>query len=350
MAVAFAAGPAAAEELSDLEKAYLGWTKSPEEIRALREAPGDRERLRDDAAHWAESVQAGGSPTETPTPKRHAPRCMYGASGELIHAPPGADCGPTGRRGEAPRSEDFAVPRVDPAAGWAPVRAGEELLYALVARRSIAQGTGPAETLVRSGSYHVAVVGDSGGGPLEMLSAYRMRRDAEALEEIERGSLTVVPSRGSYRIQALRTHLLGSTVRVRLSTPVDFLPARIARGVRWNAGEFSVKGLHYREEGEIVGLQSARTPAGVFEQCLVVQHTGTLSGDIVAGGALLEIAEGRVERIQWLARGIGPVLVKQKAYTEIDVRGGDRVTTQVARQIALQGVRRPSAGAPASER
>ncbi len=338
--MALAGGPAAAEELSDLEKAYLGWTKSAEEIRARQADPGDREQLRKEAGEWAESLKAGGSPTEAPKPRKHSPACMYGADGEVIHAPPGADCGPAARRAEAPRSEEFVVPRVDPAAGWAPVQAGREALYTLVARRSVAQGTTPAESLARRGTYHVTVVGDP-GGPLEVLTTLRLRREATELEEIEREALIVVPGAGSYQIQALRANLLGVTETVRLAKPVDFLPSRIARGTRWEAGEFSVKGLHYREEGEIVGLQTAKTPAGIFENCLVVRHTGSLTGSVSAGGALLDVAEGRIERIQWLARGVGPVLLKQQVHTVIETPGGDRVTTRVERQAALQGVRWP---------
>ena len=340
VAAVVAGGTARAEELSDLEKAYLGWTKSAEEIQARERDPGDREQLRREAEQWGESILQGGSPTVAPKPQKHTPKCMYGANGEVIHAPPGADCGSPGHRAQAPTADEFVAPRADPNAGWAPVRAGEEALYTLVAHREASQGGTPVESLTLRGTQHVAVLGEP-GGPFEVLATSRLRRGEGELEEIERESMIVLPHGGSHRIHAMRANFTGSDETVQLRAPVDLLPPRIARGVRWKAGEFSLRGLRYREEGEIFGLQDAVTPAGTYAQCLVVKHTGTMDGRIAASGMVLEVAQGRVERTQWLARGIGPVLLKQQVHLTLVTSDGDRVTTRVARQAALQGVRRP---------
>lgn len=350
IALALAGGASNAEDLSDLEKAYLGWTKNAEEIRQWQEQHGGegRVQLRRDAREWSEGLRKGGSPTESaPKPQTYAPKCMFGTSGEVIHAPPGAECDPA-HRSAAVSPGEFRVPRADSAAGWAPVRPGEEALYRLFHKSEDSRGGAPLEEKILRGTLHVVVLGDP-GSPLEILSTSRLSAGEGQLEETKRESIFVRPSgRGSYRIQALRANLLGWTEMVRLDPPVDFLPAKIERGVSWDAGAYAVEGIGYRERGEILGIQSAKTPAGLFEKCLVVRHTGSMDGEFkTAAGGVLKVTESRIERTQWLVRGIGPVLVKQTVYAAIVTNLGDRLVSRVTTQAALEGVRNRSA-APAA--
>lgn len=354
VALALAGGVSRAEDLSDLEKAYLGWTKDAEEIRQWQEQHGaeDRDQLRRDAREWSKGLRKGDVATESdPKPQKYAPKCMFGASGEVIHAPPGAECDPA-HRSAAVSADEFRVPSVDPAAGWAPVRAGEEALYQLVHKSEDSRDGERFEEKLQRGTLHVAVLGDP-GSPLEILSTSRLSAGRGQLEETKRESVFVLPSpEGSYRIQALRANLLGWTETVRFDPPVEFLPAKIARGVRWDAGAYSVEGIRYREEGEILGIQSAKTPAGLFEECLVVRHTGSMDGEFkTTAGGTLKVTESRIERTQWLARGVGPVLVKQTAYATIETNLGARLVSSVTTQAALVGVRnRPAAPASARAR
>lgn len=140
--------------------------------------------------------------------------------------------------------------------------------------------------------------------------------------------------------------MLGSPHTVRFPQPFDLLPPRIANGVRWDAGAFTVDRLRYRERGEILGLQAAKSPAGDFDSCLVVRHRGAFGGVLTpAPGTEVQVSEGRVERTQWLARGIGPVLVKETVSMVMRIPREAPVTARVTRQSALVGVRRPAASA-----
>lgn len=280
-----------------------------------------------------------------PTARPYSPACMYDTQGNVIHAPPGVECDDPGQ--EALEASGFAAPRMDPDGEWAPVRVGEEALYTLVSRQDTQQSGGPVASEGHEGTQHVAVTGEPDKA-VEVAITTRLRQGEGRPDKVDRESLFLVPHDGRHYAAAIRTSLSGTERTVRLRSPAKILPDRIAKGERWSTGDFSVDGLRYREEGEILGVQTATTPAGAYEKCLVVRLVGHLEGQLEAApGVTVTLEDGSIERTQWLARGIGPVMMKETLTMTMVTPTGQRIATRVIRQAALQGVRGPAPAARA---
>lgn len=338
--VIFALSPASvAQEPPDAESMrqfMREQVRQVEEINASnREAA--RELLQSDQGTSSSAPSA-------PTARPYSPACMYDTHGNVIHAPPGAEC--AGPENVALATSEFVAPRIDPEGEWSPVRVGEEALFTLVSRQEAQQSGGPVATEAHEGTQHVAVTREPGKA-IEVAVTTRLGQGRGRPDNVERESLFLVPRSGTHYVAAIRTSLSGTERTVRLRSPAKLLPDRIAKGERWSTGAYAVDGLRYQEQGEILGVQTAKTPAGAYEKCLVVRLVGQIEGQLEAApGVTVTLEGGRVERTQWLARGIGPVLMKEKLTMTMVTPTGQRIATRVTRQAALQGVRGPVPTAP----
>lgn len=241
----------------------------------------------------------------------------------------------------------FAPPMPDPQGEWSPVRIGEEALYRIVSKREMSQGPHLKVSEGLTGTQHL-VVSQVPGEPIKVAARSVLREQGRA-DEVQEEAQYLRKDADGYRIVALDTAVAGPMRRIPLDPPALLLPNPIQKGMRWDAGFYDFEGLRYREEGEIVGRQAAKTPAGTYGDCLVVRHTGTLEGEVEMDGKTVRLKNGTVERMQWLARGVGPVLRKETLTATIVTRTGQHVKTRVVRQSALQGVRQGSVS-PASAR
>ncbi len=98
-----------------------------------------------------------------------------------------------------------------------------------------------------------------------------------------------------------------------------------------------VAGLRGETWGEVIGIQDARTPAGLFEQCLVVRYTVELSGTLeVPGVGAMDVVEGHAVVTEWHAKGIGLVLAKEELSETLVGPNGAEVVAEMKSQSALK--------------
>ena len=124
-------------------------------------------------------------------------------------------------------------------------------------------------------------------------------------------------------------------------------------GEKWHVSSEDVAGLKGETWGEVVGIQDARTPAGLFEDCLVVRYTVDISGTFeIPGAGVMDVAEGRMVVTEWHAKGVGMVLAKERLSETLLGPNGVEVIAGMTSQTALKHIERtelPAAAARVSE-
>lgn len=99
--------------------------------------------------------------------------------------------------------------------------------------------------------------------------------------------------------------------------PLVYLPARIKGGLSWHVGEVEIGTMTLTLEGEVLGLQDARTPMRTFERCLKVRYTGPVKGLVELPEGRLPIRSGRLDVVQWFAPGVGVVLAEETVVLDV---------------------------------
>ncbi len=99
--------------------------------------------------------------------------------------------------------------------------------------------------------------------------------------------------------------------------PLVQVPASVQGGLQWNVGTFTLDGLKVEMQGEVLGLQNARTPARTFERCLKVRYTGSLSGLVAVPEGRLPVRSGKLDVTQWYAPDVGVVLSEEALDLEV---------------------------------
>jgi len=112
------------------------------------------------------------------------------------------------------------------------------------------------------------------------------------------------------------------------ANPLIQVPASIKGGMKWDVGSFSMNGLEVTMEGEILGVQNAKTKARTYERCLKVRYTGKLSGILEVPEGRLPVRGGSLEVTQWFAPDVGVVLAEESVSMAIlTAQGLMEVTT-----------------------
>lgn len=99
--------------------------------------------------------------------------------------------------------------------------------------------------------------------------------------------------------------------------PLIQVPASIQGGLQWDVGSFALDGLTIEMQGEVLGLQNARTPAQTFERCLKVRYTGQLRGLVEVPEGRLPVRSGTLDVTQWFAPDVGVVLSEESVELEV---------------------------------
>lgn len=128
--------------------------------------------------------------------------------------------------------------------------------------------------------------------------------------------------------------------------PLLYLPASVKSGVSWDVGTLELNGLTIEMRGEILGLQTAKTPSGPFERCLKVRYTGPISGFIELEDGRLPIRKGQLEMTHWLAPGVGLVMAEETLRVDLLTAHGTMTSTLTDR-YALENYHVEGAPLPA---
>jgi hypothetical protein len=129
---------------------------------------------------------------------------------------------------------------------------------------------------------------------------------------------------------------MGTTELKRFNTPVDRIKAGALAGATWPMGQWNTDGINAEYHGEVLGVQDARTPAGLFEKCLVVRHSAPLSGVVEVGGGRVEIRDGMLSITEWFAPGTGRVLVKRELDQSMVLPDGQTIEFRERTEYALR--------------
>ena len=171
-------------------------------------------------------------------------------------------------------------------------------------------------------------------------------RSAESGEEREEQQFFVSPTPSAYQVHAARMQANGQTYLVRYPRPAQLLEEGAEPGRKWHVSTEDVAGLRGETWGEVVGLQDARTPAGLFENCLVVRYTAAMSGRVeVAGAGPMDVVDGKVVATEWHARGVGLVLSKEVLEEKLLAPNGVEISVVVESQSALRELTQAPAAA-----
>ncbi len=297
----------------------------------------------------AMSYDVLGQPAEAwvdePAPPVILAGCMYGPNREIIHQPKGVDCGAV-KSTEKSIKKGFTKPTATETGPWRPVEEGEERLYSLIVDYKETIGREDDDPTVRrfTGTRHHQIFSgpkDMAEGVVEERVTTRAATDGHDLPLSDLERYFVRPSKTAYEMVSFKRSWFGLTKTIKYDKPAAMLPEKIRKGVTWDIGSVRQNGITMTMSGEILGHQDAKTSAGRFKRCLVVKYTTIMTGkyDLVRK-ANVKI---KSERTVWLARGVGPVIIKEENQQDYKV-GNIPYSIVLKTQCALRGVRQQLAG------
>lgn len=156
-------------------------------------------------------------------------------------------------------------------------------------------------------------------------------------EQTETQRVFVSPTPSAYQIHAAEFEANGQRYAIRYPRPAVALAENVGPGERWHVSSEDVGGLTGETWGEVVGIQDARTPAGLFEGCLVVRYTVELSGTLeVPGAGTMDVSDGRMVVTEWHAKDVGLVLAKEELSETLVAANGTEVVARMTSQSALK--------------
>ena len=233
--------------------------------------------------------------------------------------------------------QEVAVATAGTGPVWMPLEPGRSWTYVFARERSRETENGE-ETESLRGSLVQQVVGPSaeeGGVLVEAL--LRGRAEGQAAESIEKRRSFVEAGDGALRVLAREAQdPLGGEARLaRFSPPLELIRAGVAPGETWHVGVDRYGDIRITFEAEILGLQDAQTPAGLYERCLVVRYTGRIEGGIALYGDRIEVRDGRLSATEWYAPGVGLVLAKEDLEQTLELSSGASLIFREKTQYAL---------------
>ena len=176
------------------------------------------------------------------------------------------------------------------------------------------------------------------------------RIGSAAGEQVEVQRLFVSPTASAYQIHASELEAAGQRYAIHYPQAAIVLREGARVGERWHVSSEEVAGLKGDTWGEVIGLQDARTPAGLFEQCLVVRYTVELSGTIgVEGAGTFEVTDGTMVVTEWYAKGVGMVLSKEQMKETLVGADGTEIVATMEAQSSLKQIEGMSLPASLSE-
>lgn len=224
---------------------------------------------------------------------------------------------------------------------WMPVAVGKRWTYTYVRERVRAVDSEEPVIEILHGTRVDEVVAarpDFAPDALEVQSVVTGRVEGAENETVETVRSFLQSNGSSFRLLALEaTDPFANTNRlVRFTPPLELLRADAGTGVKWPVGVQKLGDLTTELEGEILGIQDAQTPAGLYEKCLVVRYNGRVSGTTEAYGVRIEVPEGLLVILEWYAPGVGRVLAKEELNQIMRLSNGSTIKFSQRVQYALQ--------------
>jgi hypothetical protein len=188
---------------------------------------------------------------------------------------------------------------------YLPLGPGARWEYEVHRDHSYRPAVGPVDRTFRKGS---------------LVREYVSARDGALHELLERSVETPISAGGLPPSRELERQLWSTSagvrlhgihpdggVEIRFASPLHMLPAAPEPGARWTVGRWRRNGVEALLEAEAIGYEDVVDGAERWEGCLEVRYTGQVSGTIPVAQGPATLREGRLERVVWWKRGVGPV-------------------------------------------
>jgi hypothetical protein len=223
---------------------------------------------------------------------------------------------------------------------WVPLDVGNQWTYVYLRERERGlDGVAPDLESFR-GTLVEEVVGnvpEYSPRAVEVRSTVRGHMEGSSSETIQKHRSFVESNGFSYRVLATEAEnpVAGNIELKRFTPPLLALKADANVGEKWRIGSRETGGLPTELEGEVLGVQDAKVPSGVFEKCLVVRYTGSFSGAIEISGNRIEVPSGEIVTTEWYAPGVGKVLAKEEIRQTMVLADGSALSYTERTQFAL---------------
>jgi hypothetical protein len=233
-------------------------------------------------------------------------------------------------------------------ASWLPLQPENRWSYTSTGTRTI-RLPHAAETVTPTSGKHTTEVtrqigGAAGGdGAFEMVHGSEKPNDAGG---VERESEKWFVSRMGDRLMLVGGDSDAAPIQIR--RPVTLFPAEPRPGLKYDAGRLVSKGIDLDMQGEVVGFEDVKTPAGSFRRCLVLRLTGKVAGAAEAGAGLRVALEGgTAETREWYCKGVGLVKDRMQMTVQMRLPDGNLASTEESFERVLQDY--SVAGSPARQ-
>ncbi len=240
-----------------------------------------------------------------------------------------------------------------PTGNWLPTTPGARSTYVYIRERSRAVEGQAAEVEKLRGTRIDEVAARDPGTSDDVI-----RIDSKLHAKSSKTNGEVIETHTSfYRVTGTRVELVAersadptsaTDVMTRYDVPLSILESNAEPGQRWQVGVRSQRDLHTNLEGEVLGVQAVETPAGHFEQCLVIRLTGQISGVVEAYGTRMEVPSGDITITRWYAPGAGLVLAKEERSQTLVLEDGTQMNYSERTQFALRSAETETAVTPAA--
>jgi len=228
---------------------------------------------------------------------------------------------------------------------WMPAAVGNEWRYRITETAEYAIGGQAVSQESKSGSYLREITKQDlhANVPVPVFVFEEVRKWKGGSEDGHTSSLGAL-SRGAFLEFAMDTGE-GLTLH---ENPLVYVPASVKGGMSWEVGTLELNGLTVKMQGEILGLQTARTPAGAFERCLKVRYTGALGGMIELEDGRLPVRDGQLDMLHWFAPGVGLVMAEESIRMDLLTAQGT-MTSTLTDHYALERFQVDGAPVPAHQ-
>ena len=217
---------------------------------------------------------------------------------------------------------------------WLPLEPSNRWTYTSNGQRTIRLPQAPEQVTPTSGKHITEVTRQIGGtaggdGAFEMVHGSE-KRDASGAVESE-AEKWFVSKMGS------RLMLVGGdrdAAPIEIRRPVTLFPGEPRPGFKYDGGRLVSKGIDLDVQGEVVGYEDVKTPAGSFRRCLVLRVTAKVAGAAEPGSGDARGDPDRLVEIARLDQEVAPQLLlrlhpgavggRYPAVAHPDRRGGIR--------------------------
>ncbi|MCP5070055.1 MAG: hypothetical protein GY946_26090 [bacterium] len=226
---------------------------------------------------------------------------------------------------------------------WMPASVGDEWAYRISETSIYTIGGQQVSRLSKSGRYskEIARQDHLANEPVPIFVFEDVRKWTDGSDDSRTTSLGAM--RGGAFLEFGMDAGDGLTMH---ENPLVYVPASVKGGMTWEVGTLELNGLTVQMQGEILGLQAAKTPAGPFERCLKVRYTGEVSGMIELDDGRLPVRTGQLDMTHWFAPGIGLVMAEESLSMDLLTAEGT-MTSRMTDRYALERYRVKGAPVPA---